>query len=150
VNFTPDFSKDTFTFIPPPDAKVVHEEWEVVPNMKALRSSAPFAPGVPAYRPGGFQLQNAAIRKVKAHEPPEIWLRYSDGLNGFSVFQRRLSPNAPSLPLRPRPLPGPRSGLVWAQDGYLFTVVGELPEPELRRIAHSVRLRQVPPDADAR
>jgi outer membrane lipoprotein-sorting protein len=150
INFNPEFSKETFEFTPPPDAKVVHEEWDVVPNIKTLQNHAPFTPGVPLYRPKGFQLQNAAIRKVKAAEPSEIWLRYSDGLNGFSVFQRRLPHNAPSLPVRPRPLQGPRGGLVWAKDGYLFTIVGELPEPELRRIAQSVRVPKLPAGADAR
>ncbi len=150
INFNPEFDKATFEFTPPPDAKVVHVEWDVVPNMKALQNNAPFTPGVPNYRPKGFQLKNAAIRKVKATEPPEIWLRFSNGLNDFSLFQKRLPNNAPSFPVRPRPLPGPRGGLVWTKDGYLFTIVGELPEPELRRIAQSVRVQKLPADAESR
>jgi outer membrane lipoprotein-sorting protein len=150
INFNPEFDNATFEFTLPPDAKVVRAEWDVVPNMKALQNNAPFTPGVPIYRPKGFQLKNAAIRKVKTAEPPEIWLRFSDGLNDFSLFQKRLPHNAPSLPVRPRPLQGPRGGLVWAKDGYLFTIVGELPEPELRRIAQSVRVQKLPADADSR
>lgn len=150
VNFTPEFSRETFEFTPPPDAKVVREEWNVVPNMRALQSNAPFTPAVPRYRPQGFQLQNAAIRKVKTNEPPEIWLRYSDGLNGFSVFQRRLPSNASPLSVKPRPLPTLRSGLVWTKDGYLFTIVGELPEPELRRIAQSIRVRKLSAGIESR
>lgn len=150
INFSPEFDKATFEFTPPPDAKVVHAEWNVVPNMKALQTNAPFTPGVPLYRPKGFQLKNAAIRKVKAAEPPEIWLRFSDGLNDFSLFQKRLPFNALSFPVKPRPLQGPRGGLVWTKDGYLFTLVGELPASELHRIAQSVRVQKLPADADSR
>ncbi len=139
VNFNPNFSPGTFDFTPPPDA----EEWSVVPRLMELRSKAPFALGVPVYRPPGFQLDNAAVRRVKQNEAAEIWLRYSDKLgNGFSVFQRPLPNNA----LKPGK---PRGGIIWTQDGYQFTIIGALPEPELRRIARSIRLQPFKPSAAA-
>lgn len=85
----------------------------------------------PKYLPVGYRLIGEACGKACGHEC--VHLQFSNGVNTISLFERTVSArgHAPCLP-------GKLTGVkTWTRHGMLFTLIGDLPPDELRKIANS-------------
>ena len=107
----------------------------------------------PSYLPAGFQLLDTRYIKDK---PVTIFLRYSDGLVTFSLFERKER----RLFYKPGQRPGNKEGkiivrrdvfinikkkgqafiLEWSDDEVDFTLIGEFDVSELIKVAESTIL----------
>jgi negative regulator of sigma E activity len=82
----------------------------------------------PASVPGGYAFESAIVDNARR----EAWLRYTNGLNRFSIFQQRAD-NSNSVQLRPVD-----GAWFWQSGGYRFLIVG-LSESQARQVANSIR-----------
>lgn len=124
---------------------------------EALSDQVGFPLATPAYLPPGFRLDEMSLARTGSGRP-SAQLRYSDGLNSFSIFQHQHGPGMGRGPGwgrgrgwrggRGAGMPGMgqcqllaggagRSLRVFASDR-VFLLVGDLPEATLRKIAASL------------
>jgi negative regulator of sigma E activity len=82
----------------------------------------------PASLPRGYAFESAILDEAKN----ESWLRYTNGVRRFSIFQQRTSENKNS------PLTRVGAGWYWQKDGNRFLVAG-LPQTQASQIASSIR-----------
>jgi outer membrane lipoprotein-sorting protein len=117
VNYAPEYTAGVFSFQPPSGVKVRTPGgpgfWG---TLSAAEKEAGFSAILPKKVPSGFTLLDDSVAVMQRHGQPAIWLRYSNGIDSFSLFQRRVGG-----PVEPRS-PGPVRQ--WVYGGYQFTLVG--------------------------
>jgi len=86
----------------------------------------------PSFLPKGYRLVGCSCATFDdiscAH------MQFSNGANTISLFQRRAGREAPPAPVHSKVT----HVLTWAHSGMQFTLMGDLPRPQLRKIADSV------------
>lgn len=89
--------------------------------------------------PAGFALRNSHTRPLVSSRAPVRHAVYSDGLAMFSVFIEEISQEQP--PLQGYSSMGAINAFSRMYDRYQVTVVGEVPQSTVRRIAASVAIQ---------
>jgi negative regulator of sigma E activity len=128
VNLAPNLRPEIFRFKPPPNL-----EPRVAPapafsgDLEEAQRRVGFPALLPPWTPPGFELLTGSVSVHHHKGTPMLALRYTDGLDSFSIFQRKAIPE-PKPPGRPA---SKQHGTVrtWEKDGYHFTVVGRI-EPQ--------------------
>ncbi len=87
----------------------------------------------PAYLPKGYKRVAISYMSVQGHCC--VHLQFSNGANSISLFERHDPRESGPIVVKGKVTPA----LTWAHDGIVFTVMGDLPESELQKIAKSVR-----------
>jgi len=128
-----DIEDEEFTFEPPEGARVVQEPepFFITSDPLEAQKRVAFQIRLPSRRPPDFRLQDICLLHFR--EQTVVWLRYTDSLNYFSIFERMLPPGAvaPSDPLPPQTVVGFVGDLNVA-------VVGTLPVEFLFWVADSL------------
>lgn len=113
-------------------------------SVEEARSVLPFAPLLPASVPAGFSLTGVWVfpsKNVKTPEAGSVLLRYSSGIETFSLFER-LKRNAPPANAKP-PKAGKRSIFRWVagEPGHFLemTYVGHLSPAQAQSLIESVK-----------
>jgi sigma-E factor negative regulatory protein RseB len=88
--------------------------------------------------PGGFEMKNSNTQHIAASKMPVKHLAYSDGLSMVSVFVEKVPDN--EAPLQGYSSKGAVNAFSRLANGYQVTVVGEVPQTTVRRIAASVTI----------
>ena len=100
----------------------------------ATRASSPgFKVMKPSYVPSGYRLVATTCLSINgctcAH------LQFANGVNTISIFQHKACKQMP-----PRKIESKVTNvLTWARGGMEFTIMGDLPRPELQKIADSTK-----------
>lgn len=87
--------------------------------------------------PAGFEMRNQMMERYIDGKAPVSHLVYSDGLAMVSIFVEK-RPAGASAPLQGVSSMGAVNALSKASNGHQITIVGEVPEHTLRKIAASV------------
>lgn len=144
VQFDPTFAPNLFELTPPPGAQVqVHKNGHSM-EIAEIAQRVGFTPQMPAYLPSGFRLARSGVITIRGE--PAAAFAYSDGISALTLFESR---GAQGLPPRGHPVRiGSVDGMVasrgnatlvhWNVAGISFTLVGELAEGDLVRIAASI------------
>ena len=86
----------------------------------------------PRYLPKGYKRVGLTKARVSGHLC--VHLQFSNGVNTISLFERRADDSpAPRVPEKLTTV------ITWAKDRMLFTLIGDLPRAELKKIADSTR-----------
>jgi hypothetical protein len=131
----PSVGESLFSFRPPPGTRT-----EDVPPPAAhlplaqAEGKAGFRAYLPRYLPSGYVFcdEETALLPCRT-QGMVIWMAFGNGLNSLSLFQSHCSQAAPAAP--------ERQVLCWRQQGFLFTLVGQMERSEMARIRDSVRPR---------
>lgn len=138
INFNPSFEVNTFNFTPPQGVRVIEppprKPAEVLKSLSELKAKAPFPVKTPDFLPKGFAWDSGSLQQHYGRVAV-VWIRYTDGINTLSLFQRKMNRDLPDS----APRPAPRGAVMWAQDGISFFLVGNLPADILMKIANSVQ-----------
>ena len=94
-------------------------------NLNQARSGAKWLQ-IPGKLPQGYAFESAVVNAGEA------WLRYSNGVRRFSIFQQRTK-DSKSTPLKKA-----KSAWYWQQSGSRFLLAG-LPEAQAKLVANSMR-----------
>lgn len=86
----------------------------------------------PAYLPAGFRFQTASQSTIGGE--PLIGIQYGDGINVLSLYESPERRPQPDKIARPRP-----DVLLVRSKGIRLIVIGNLADPELRRVAQSLK-----------
>lgn len=87
----------------------------------------------PSYLPKGYRLVGTAM--IIINERSCAHLKYSNGVNTFSIFQHRSERKSPPVPIPSKVT----HAITWARNGMQFTMIGDLPNSELKKIANSTK-----------
>lgn len=139
IDFRNSIPDDKFHFEPPAGTRIHHDRMaEMMPLQKA-RDAAGFKVLVPSYLPQGFKEVGAAVRPFRGAKM--VTIRYSDGVSSFSLFQSPGNTLAPKFRRRLESGPlRPGAGICsWRIGDLNLTIVGQIPQAQLERIAASVR-----------
>lgn len=105
-------------------------------KIKSVSASAGppgFAAAKPSYLPDGYRL--VSISCVNVNGCSSTLLQFSNGVNTVSLFQQKANGKTP-----PKQLKGSLVNvLAWNRSDMHFTLMGDLPRPDLQKIADSVR-----------
>jgi hypothetical protein len=131
----PSASPSLFSFRPPPGTRTeeVPPPAAHLPLAQAERKAG-FRASLPRHLPPGYVLCDEETALVPCRsQGMVIWTVFGNGLNSFSMFQSHCPQAAPARP--------ERQCLCWRQQGFLFTLVGQMERSEMVRIRESVRPR---------
>ena len=87
----------------------------------------------PSYLPKGYRYRGVKGLKIGHHSCAHS--RFSNGSNAISLFQRPARKDSPPLPTTRKFT----DVYAWTRGGMLFTLMGDLPRAELKKIADSTR-----------
>jgi peptidoglycan/xylan/chitin deacetylase (PgdA/CDA1 family)/outer membrane lipoprotein-sorting protein len=144
IRYDPVFPPELFTVPAPPGTQVQQQRPPSRMSIAEMAQRVGFTPQVPAHLPSGFQERGSRIVDIKGQ--PTATFVYSDGVSTITLFESR-GPQGP--PPRGRPVRigsvqgtvaprGPATLLHWNAGGISYTLVGELPQDDLVRVAASV------------
>lgn len=135
INLAPRFQPGMFDFEPPDSIK----PWaaptpEFVGPLADAQRQVGFRALLPPQLPVGFALLDDSVSVHRFKDRPVLTLRYTNGVDSFSIFQRKADPD--SHP--PRAPSGRRRGGVntWVSRGFQLTLVGRL-HPEDAQLIRS-------------
>jgi outer membrane lipoprotein-sorting protein len=117
-----------FRWSPPPQANVTRTSGTLFMQFTQARRAARSWLQFPHYKPRGYVFESAVVDASKG----EAWLRYTNGLSRFSIFQQR-APNGGTKELQ-----RVRGAWYWQRGGSRFLLVGP-PVNEASKVAASVR-----------
>lgn len=146
INFSPKFEKDFFKFKLPKGAKIINYKLtDKNLSIKDIEKKIGFKIILPKFLPHGYELENSTISvfqdKQSAH------LRYTDGLNVISLFERKHTKyNSPidSREINIGKIKGrittSHEGeiLTWTVKNIDLTLIGDIKKSYLLRIAESI------------
>ncbi len=133
VNFHPDYPPGVFTFAPPPNVKPKVADDAVFRGPLAdAETRVGFSAILPRTVPAGFQLLTQSVAVVNRNGTPALWLRYTNGIDAFSLFQRK-APGGESQ------AKGRFTVRQWVSGGYQFLLVGKLSSDQIEAIRGSYR-----------
>lgn len=111
-------------------------------NAKSV--SAPDDPGIGklsvGWLPSGFEMKNEHTQRIATRPMPVKHMVYSDGIAMVSVFVEKLVSDA--VPLQGYTAMGAVNAFSRVERDYQITVVGEVPQTTVRRIAASVAVAE--------
>ena len=144
IRFDPVLSSDLFTVVSPPGAQVQQGRNPRSMTIEEIAQRVGFTPRVPSYLPAGFQAKGARVVDVRGQ--PVATLVYSDGVSTLTMFESRGPQGPPPKGRRVRvgsvegtvTARGVATLLHWNVGGISYTLVGDLPEDDLIRVAASV------------
>lgn len=133
VNFSPEYPPGCFDFQRPPNLipKVV-DDTAFRGSLAEAEKHAGFTAIRPKTVPAGFALLVRSVAVSKRGGTPALWLRYTNGIDAFSLFQRR----AASASVTPQTRGPVRQ---WVYKGFQFTLVGHLTPQQVDAIRASYR-----------
>ncbi|MBV9866815.1 MAG: hypothetical protein JO316_15780 [Abitibacteriaceae bacterium] len=115
-----------FAWSPPPGAKVTQTSGTLYNDLAQAHQAASWIQ-YPRSLPAGYAFESAVV------DPKgEAWLRYSNGLNRFSIFQQRVAEN------KITDLRQVSGGWYWQRGGSRFLAVG-VPAADATKVAAGVR-----------
>ena len=128
----------------PPGVRFERRIRESFRTIREAQAHMPFALRAPKYLPRGYTLREVYVTRFGEHRVAAQ--RYTNGLSTITLFQtnaanaempgrKQRPPRAGSDPM-PRRAPQVRT---WRAGSLAFTLIGDLPEAEMARIAASVR-----------
>jgi len=133
VNFHPDYPPGAFDFQPPPNVKPKLADDAVFRGPLAeAEKRVGFGAILPRTVPAGFQLLTQSVAVVNRNGTPALWLRYTNGIDAFSLFQRK-------APGGEAPAKGRFAVRQWVHGGYQFLLVGRLTSDQIEAIRGSYR-----------
>ena len=144
VRYDPGFASDLFTVPAPPGTQVQQQRPPRRMSIAEIAQRVGFTPQVPSYLPSGFQERGSRVVDVRGQ--PTATFVYSDGVSAITLFESR-GPQGPPPTGRPVRIGsvqgtvasrGAATLLHWNLGGISFTLVGELPQDDLVRVASSV------------
>ncbi len=132
ISFDPIFTPGLFEFEPPAGVKVIESQRpsERV-TLDEAQKRAGFRAVVPDSLPPGFSFRSDQVAVIEVGGRPTIWLSFSNGVETFSLFQRRGSGGS-------QPIEHDRS-VTWEDGAFCFTLMGALSDPEARRVQASIK-----------
>jgi len=124
---------DRFRWSPPSGAQVTRMEGTLWTSLAPAQSAAAWlrAPAQSAL-PRGYILESAIVDAKGANGQGEVWLRYTNGLNRFSIFEQR-APDAPE-----RALQRVGTAWFWTRGGLRFVVAG-LGEADVKELMNVLK-----------
>lgn len=124
---------DRFRWSPPAGAQITRMDGTLWTSLAPAQRAASWlrAPSQSTL-PRGYILESAIVDAKGAKGQGEVWLRYTNGLNRFSVFEQR-APEAPE-----RALQRVGSAWFWTRGGIRFVVAG-LDEANVKELANSLK-----------
>jgi negative regulator of sigma E activity len=130
------FSKvgaEQFRWTPPRGAQVTRTSGTLWTHIAPAKRAAPWLQ-VPSQStlPRGYVVESAVVDTKAANGQGEAWLRYTNGLNRFSIFQQR-APNAANKELQKVD-----GAWFWTSNGFRFLVAG-LDEKSVQKLLNSLR-----------
>ena len=87
----------------------------------------------PSYLPKGYRLEATECLSINGCSC--VHSRFTNGVNTVSIFQHKATSQTPSASVDCRVT----NSLTWTRGGMRLTIMGDLPRPELQKIADSVR-----------
>ncbi|HKV43738.1 MAG TPA: polysaccharide deacetylase family protein [bacterium] len=143
VRFAPILAPGLFTVPVPPGTRVLQQRNPPNLSTAEIAQRVGFTPQVPTYLPAGFVLMRSLVRNVRGL-PTAVSL-YSDGVSTLTLFESRGALASPrGRPVRIGSVTGTIAAqgvatlLHWNIGVISYTLVGELPQQDLVRIASSV------------
>ncbi len=131
VNFAPDFPAGVFAFQPPPNVQPrVADDAVFRGSLGDAEKRAGFTAIQPKTMPAGFELLSRSVAVVSRSGSPALWLRYTNGIDSFSLFQRRAAGDVGRAK-------GRWAVREWQSNGYQFLLVGHLPQDQIDAIRGS-------------
>ncbi len=132
INYQPQYADGMFDFTPPAGCTVQNAP----PPPRRMKLPAAekvvgFRALIPRYLPPGYRLQTSQVAVTRQGGQVILWLPFSNGVDTFSIFQRPLG----------APPPAGRAGrsLSWHVGDFSFTLVGGLPQDEMKQVRDSVK-----------
>ena len=96
-------------------------------------AGCPFKLIRPTYLPRGYKLVGMSMISVNGLSCAHI--QFSNGSSVISLFERRTDCESPQAQMTSKTM----RVITWARNGVLFTLMGGVPRPELRKMAESTR-----------
>jgi len=132
ISFDPEFSPGLFSFSPPAECTVI--DTQRPPERMLLADAeqrAGFQAALPAYLPAGYHFQASSVAVIQLKGRNALWLSFTNGVDTFSLFQRRGGGPADTL----------RRGrsITWQSGQFRFTLLGPLSSGEMEQVRDSVR-----------
>lgn len=124
-----------FTSIKFNPGNISHSSFKINGKVKKCPqpSKVKFRTMVPSHLPKGYKLIGKTSICAGGHSC--VHLQFSNGINTISLFQRKADIETTPVRVNCRVT----NVLTWAHAGRVFTLVGDVPKNELRKIAYSVR-----------
>ena len=133
ISYSPTFASGLFDFRPPRGCTIVETSGPSEPvSLAEAERQAGFSAVIPGYLPPGFSLRRDSICVIEVEGHRTLWLPFSDGVETFSLFQRRAGGSSSDIRRR-----GP--SVSWTAGDFVFTLMGPLPRAEMSKIKASVR-----------
>ncbi len=144
IEVNPALSADLFSVVPPPGTRIHTRTPSGRLTIEQIAQRVGFTPQLPAYLPPGYRLVGSRISMVRGI--PTATFAFSDGVSTLTLFESRGPQGSPPTgrPVRIGSAPGTMIArgvatlLHWNAGVVSFTLVGELPQDELVRVAASV------------
>lgn len=133
IDFDPSFPPGLFEFSPPADAQVVEADptAERMPLERA-EQKAGFEALIPRYLPPGYRFHSDRTAVIEVEGKPTIWLSFSNGVETFSIFQRRSTGESREQICRTR-------SISWQEGNYCLTLMGTLAADEMQKVKDSIK-----------
>jgi negative regulator of sigma E activity len=139
IDFVDSIPNEKFHIEPPPGVRVERETGPALLPLEKAQQAVRFRILKPSYVPSGYKLAGTSLFPFR--EGKVVALRYTDGVTSFSLFQapgrmldRKFLERLHDGPVRPG-----RGIYSWREDGLNLTIVGQLPEDQMRKVAASVK-----------
>ncbi|MHB9038021.1 MAG: sigma-E factor regulatory protein RseB domain-containing protein [Armatimonadota bacterium] len=126
-------NSSNFTTIEINPSDISRSAFEVKGKIRPARKSEDPRFGIvkPTYLPKGYSL--VGVSSLSVNGCCSAHLQFCNGANIISMFQRRAQKDSPITPVRSKVT----NVLTWARSGMHFTLMGDVPVSELRKIANS-------------
>ncbi len=132
ITFNPSFTPGLFEFEPPAGVQVVESQRPSERmTLEQAQKRAGFSAVLPDYLPPGYSFRRDQVAVIDVGGKPTLWLSFSNGVETFSLFQRRGSG-------RSQTIEHDRS-VTWEDGAFCFTLMGALSESEADRVRASIK-----------
>ncbi len=144
IQLNPALSPDLFVLTPPPGAQVQTRRGGSNLPIDQIARRVGFTPRLPAYLPAGYQPVRSGVVTVRGR--PTAAFAFSDGVSTLTLFESLGAEGAPPNGKRVRigaaqgtlSQRGVATLLHWNSGGISYTLVGDLRQEELVRVAASI------------
>ncbi len=133
IDYSPSFVAGMFDFTVP--AGVVLKRAPAPAKRMSLAAAeqvARFRAVLPGYMPPSYVFESDNVAVTTYKNMATLWLTFSNGLDGFSLFETRQEHTATAAQQQ-------RSATQWYSDGICFTLVGDLTAAEIEKLMKSLK-----------